>query len=189
MGAVVDEREAGGLGEEPSPDVHVPAGRHNGEPAPEHREHVQMTDRRRTRSWWRAWRATFGRLCPAVRRLRARRVWEWWTATGVIPRWQLLLVYMFVTAAGAVGMTSTRDVADRADRAAIRADELARNVRADRIGAIRISCEQQNLRNMAMVDLLQKLNPMIDPKVAQQFADAGWPRYDCDERVRELSGG
>lgn len=52
-----------------------------------------------------------------IRRLRARSVWDWWTATGVIPRWQLIAVYVLVVAAGAAGMTATRNAADRAQAA------------------------------------------------------------------------
>lgn len=70
-----------------------------------------MTDRRRKHPVRRAWRATFGRLCPLHRSLRARRAWAWWTATGVIPRWQLLLVYALIVGAFVWSSAETRTVA------------------------------------------------------------------------------
>jgi hypothetical protein len=73
-----------------------------------------MTDRRRSQPWHRVWRATVGCLCPVLRRLRARKAWDWWMAKGVIPRWQLLLVYVFVVAAGSVGVARVETIAEDA---------------------------------------------------------------------------
>jgi hypothetical protein len=107
---------------------------------------------------------------------------RFWTQKGVIPRWQLLLVYVMVVGVAAAGLWRTSVVADDANA-------LARRVQEDREAAIRTSCEQQNERNTDMVALLFKLNPKLEPKVAHRFADAGWPRYDCDQRVKDLSKG
>ena len=70
-----------------------------------------MTDRRRSDPIRRAWRATAGRVFRLCRRLKARGVWEWWTARGVTPRWQLLLVYAAVVGAFAWNSSETRKVA------------------------------------------------------------------------------
>lgn len=70
-----------------------------------------MTLRVRCRGWWRRFRA-------------------WWTARGVIPRWQLLLVYALIVTAGAIGMSKTSDAASKAKDAADETHHLAATTNA-----------------------------------------------------------
>lgn len=104
---------------------------------------------------------------------------NFWTQTGVIPRWQLLAVYLTIVAAGVIGFWQTSSVANRAD-------DLARDVRDSRMQAIITTCQQQNDRNAEIVRTIRDLNPRVKLGVAQRFADSIAPRFDCKKRAKEL---
>jgi hypothetical protein len=149
-----------------------------------------MTDRRRNTFPYRVWRATFGHVKPLLRLLDGRGFWAWWTATGVIPRWQLLLVYVLVIVAGMVGMASTRSVADRANGAALDAKHAVAQVQASRIEL----CEQANERHDAVIAELERQIARLSPKRRAEanarkagtiaLLEAIAPRRDCVEALR-----
>ena len=64
-----------------------------------------------------------------------RRRRAYWKQTGATPRWQLVLVYVLVVAVGAVGLTSIRDVAEKADTNAM--------VTNDALCALRLDLERR----------------------------------------------
>jgi preprotein translocase subunit SecG len=122
---------------------------------------------------------------------RRERLGSYWTERGIIPRWQYMLVYVFITMVMILGFASTRHQAQRTDKVvkqnqliAKRADILARQQIQSRKDSIRETCEQQNQRHDDLLKLLRK----IAPKVAQPLADTGWPVFDCSQRVRDLVG-
>lgn len=80
---------------------------------------------------------------------------EFWMATGAVPRWQLVLVYLLVGCVAALGLKVTSDQADRAQATAKRTASLAREIQRQRVDNIRTACEDQNRRHdstLASVD-------------------------------------
>lgn len=67
-------------------------------------------------------------LRPDVRR-RLRSWAAYWRATGVIPRWQLIVVYALIVGAGAVGFVQVNDALDevQASRVATCDDNAQKN--------------------------------------------------------------
>lgn len=136
----MDHREDdGGLGAQPSADIPVPDRGDDPKSPIQHSGRGEMTDRRRNTLPCRVWRATVGRLKPLIRHLDGRGFWAWWTAVGVIPRWQLLLVYTLIVTAGTVGNLSLSRASDancrRIHRIVIAGDAILRNsnVTAERL--------------------------------------------------------
>lgn len=70
---------------------------------------------------------------------------HYWTATGVIPRWQLLAVYGLIFAAGFIGFLSLRDAVDKANSAADQAKAASRSNRALALSAKRRAAETKRL--------------------------------------------
>jgi hypothetical protein len=105
---------------------------------------------------------------------------SYWRQTGVIPRWEMLAVYLLIVVAGAAGIAQTQRIAHRAD-------SLAKEIRDQRVAGIVTACEQQNMRNADVVNTLHDLNPKIPVSTLHKFADALAPRFDCAKRVKELS--
>ena len=130
-----------------------------------------MTDRRARHFLGRVRRSTIGRVFPFIRHLHARGVWDWWTATGVIPRWQLLLVYMLVVAAGALGIQSNRSAVDRINT------ERQRNAVA--------ACARDSTQNQALLDFMAELGARAETlKVAARFFPTPTPA-ECERRVQQ----
>ena len=130
-----------------------------------------MTDRRARHLLNRVRRSTIGRVFPFIRHLHARGVWDWWTATGVIPRWQLLLVYMLIVAAGALGIQSNRSAVDRINM------ERGRNTVA--------ACVRDSTQNQALLDFMAELGakPATLDVAARFFATP--PRAECERRAQQ----
>ena len=162
-----------------------------------------MTDRRRKHLANRVWRSTLGRLCPLHRTLAARRFWAWWTARGVIPRWQLLLVYALVVGVSMVGLASTRSIADENRVLALRVDGLARAIQDQRKESIRTNCRTQNKRHKAAISATLRLlaRPAVPPsrtltpaqQRAQRTVIVGWvgvlvPKQNCALLVKKATG-
>lgn len=92
---------------------------------------------------------------------------NYWTATGVIPRWQLLAVYVLVVAAGFVGFLSIRSAVNHANtvarenhRLALRASSQAAQTKrlADKIQAQRKDlCADQNARHKRTIQTLNSI--------------------------------
>jgi hypothetical protein len=108
----------------------------------------------------------------------------------VIPRWQLVAVYVLIVAAGALGITQTQHVAHRADA-------LARDIQAQRVSSIVQSCEQQNARHDATIATLDRLirqQPAGQRRRAERsrastvlLIDALAPMRDCQKVLREFT--
>lgn len=124
-------------------------------------------------------------------RARLHRFKLWLTETGVIPRWQLLLVYFIIVTAMAIGLARTVSVTNDVKVVAARAEGLARSIQTQRITTVREGCEQQNVRH---AQALKALNALIPPnqsakrraqskKVVKALADAVAPKRDCDKVV------
>lgn len=114
----------------------------------------------------------------------------YWMARGVIPRWQYLLVYVLIVGAGAFGFAQTHAAQQRAEH-------LARQVAAQRLAAIRSTCEEQNVRHDQTLRTLDRLIAKVPPDRRAQarrsrastvlLIDALAPKRDCDQRVRQFS--
>lgn len=116
---------------------------------------------------------------------------SYWRATGVIPRWQLLAVYVLIVAAGAAGFWQTSSVANRAD-------DFARDVQSQRVVAIRANCQEQNQRHDDTIRTLDHLIARIPPGAGRDRAlanrrgtvlliDALAPKRDCGRAVMEAT--
>jgi hypothetical protein len=102
-----------------------------------------------------------------------------WRQTGVIPRWQLLTVYVLIVASGVAGFVSIKD---------------------SRRDAIERTCREQNERHdkaIAKLDqIIAELPPGPRKRDAEQrrpgtilLIDALAPKKDCEERAKRLVPG
>lgn len=120
----------------------------------------------------------------------------YWTQVGVIPRWQLVMVYVVIVAAGATGLLKTSNAAHRADHAAREAKAATRAIQHSRIVATREACAQQNARNRKAVLFLRQLprgtsnqTPRERDRLLHSFTDAlVGPLQDCDALIQKRFG-
>lgn len=126
-----------------------------------------------------------------------RSLKTYWTATGVIPRWQLVLVYALIVGAGVVGfakiMAQQDDIKDLV--ASIQKSRVFLTVRSCRRTnnerAITRANLRQNMANLAQVPDagLQELGFTRAQAVAQIRAQIRKiPPIDCKKQVREVAG-
>lgn len=100
---------------------------------------------------------------------------SYWTSRGVVPRWQLLLVYLLIAAVGIVGFVSVGNQADKATKTAEETRKLAlvsatlsrdtarlaREIQSSRTTL----CEDQNKRHDRTIE---RLNKIIDQAKRRQ---------------------
>ena len=135
---------------------------------------------------------------------------NYWTAVGVIPRWQLVAVYLFIAAIGIVAIGSVARQSDEIEAQANRATalaiqnrqlskasaELARRVQQQRLDGIRSNCEDQNRKHGDTIRSLrasarrlkiprsewpERLGPTI--RLINALAEV----RDCDTVIKEAS--
>lgn len=92
-----------------------------------------------------------------------RRFHAYWTAKGVIPRWQLLFVYVVIVAAGIFGFASIQRSLDRGKR------------------ALQEECALQFRARAQLVQQARNLHQYLD-------SDAGRQPTPFNKFVREISG-
>ena len=108
---------------------------------------------------------------------------EYWTEVGVIPRWQLLAVYLIIVCGGLWGFYQNGEARD--------------DIQESRREAIIISCEQQNERHDQTVRQLDRNIADIPPGPRKRRArvsrdhtvaliDALVPTTDCEHRADRL---
>jgi hypothetical protein len=128
---------------------------------------------------------------------------SYWTTPGVIPRWQLFVVYLVIAVVGVVGFVRIGNQADRAEELAkenraltLQVRHLAVTTRNDRAASIAAGCE----RNSASVDALivgsnaDQLSGRMSPADARRRRDvtlgllAALRPVDCprDPRLPEV---
>lgn len=112
----------------------------------------------------------------------AARLAAWLTETGIIPRWQLLAVYLVITAVFVVGLQRTGDTARQANAIAIRVDRDAR-IRVNE------SCATAEQRYKAAVEQLANtyryvvaLSPEERRSTLNQFVIKAVPKQEADLR-------
>lgn len=106
-------------------------------------------------------------------RARLARYRHYWTATGVIPRWQLVAVYALVLTVVLIGYLRVGNVADDAHSAANQAKVAAHDAQAAAHNAQRAVagvqrqrkdlCKDQNGRRKATIDRLDELIAKLPP--------------------------
>lgn len=120
---------------------------------------------------------------------RTARWKRYWTATGVIPRWQLVAVYLAFATACAIGFEQQH--------------EQSQAIQTQRAESIRRQCEDQNRRNKATIarlDLrLKQLEEKAGPVAAARarasrdftvaLIDSLAPPQNCDDVVAQSTTG
>lgn len=129
---------------------------------------------------------------------------EYWTARGVVPRWQFLLVYLVVVVVGIIGFErignqsdTAADLARETHSLAQQTAQLARTIQLQRLDGIRRGCEDQNRRHdgtiRALDDVIARVvrdAPERKTELARARAqnvlliNALAPKQDCDRLVR-----
>lgn len=138
-------------------------------------------------------RGAQGRQGPAGERgPAANEGISYWKQTGVIPRWQLIAVYVLIVAAGTIGIWRTQTVAHRAD-------DLSRDIQAQRVVNIRQSCDEQNARHDDTIAALDRLIGQLPKDSTRRFLaeknrpgtvlliNALAPKRDCGKVVKEAT--
>lgn len=115
---------------------------------------------------------------------------RYWKQTGVIPRWQLLLIYAAIVAAAAAGMLRTETIARSANRAAGEAQRAIEGVQRSRIDV----CKDANSRHdaaLAELDLQIRHLPPAERARARArragtvaFIETLAPRHDCEKELQ-----
>jgi hypothetical protein len=130
---------------------------------------VAMTLLGRLKAWW---------------ELRGR---AYWTAVGVIPRWQLLAVYLLISVVFVVGLNRYGSVASRADAAAHSAKILASRVDAESKARVKESCRISEVRYQDAVTqlggtyaYLTFLSPDERKSTLNQFILKAVPKQESD---------
>jgi hypothetical protein len=117
-----------------------------------------------------------------------RRFRAWWTARGVIPRWQLLLVYVLVVTAGAVGQSKTTDAASKATEAAFDAKSAIRQVQAQGAQRRLVSAESQLSTCLQVESVKAQILGTIDDSVRGRHLTLEQQRQTARVRRRFAPG-
>lgn len=91
---------------------------------------------------------------------------RYWTATGVIPRWQLVAVYALVITVSVIGFASVRHQNAKTHRVAQRAAALVVEVQRQR----KAVCLDQNRRHDRTIAKLDFLIAHVPPRLRKQAA-------------------
>lgn len=140
---------------------------------------------------------------------RRERYWHYWTAVGVIPRWQLFTVYSLIAIIGIIGFDRTGTIANRADTNANQVRRLAKEnrrlslaIQAQRAASIYDNCNDQNDRHKTAVRVTLRLlgHPVVQPnpplthaqmnaqrRVIIKWVSALVPKRDCQQAVEKAT--
>jgi hypothetical protein len=127
------------------------------------------------------------RLLKTLRRWWADRGRAYWMAVGVIPRWQLLAVYLLISVVFVVGLNRYGSVASRADDAAHGAKVLASRVDMESKARVKESCRISESRYQDAVTQLGStyayltfLSPEERKSTLNQFILKALPKQESD---------
>jgi hypothetical protein len=116
---------------------------------------------------------------------------NYWTARGVIPRWQYLTVYVAITAVFIGGLAKSNQLSHKAQN-------LAEQIQRQRVSVVGTSCQEQNARHDATITQLDQLIRKVPASRRQRaresragtvlLIDALVPKRDCAEVLRKATG-
>ncbi len=100
---------------------------------------------------------------------------SYWTARGVIPRWQLIGVYIVVVAAGSYGLGETRQIAEQGQRSEIALCVLRTDLKN------RVINQEQFLKDNPKGVLGIPRNIIIQSIISQKRTIVSLKLLDCDK--------